>query len=104
MFLFTITEQVYRTWCPNNTGYQGAPHGGLITLVNRSPPHLQEQYPLPGREYLRLHAVCCRVAHLSAAGEYVEEILDDLNDTRVLAQDGGSKELLASALARIAIH
>jgi hypothetical protein len=34
--------------------------------------------PLPNPDYLRIHAACCRVAHLSGASEHMDEILEDL--------------------------
>ena len=54
--------------------------------------------PLPNPAYLRIHAACCRVAHLSGAGEYMEKVLEDLEDMRVLPQDGSSAYLLSYAL------
>jgi hypothetical protein len=35
---------------------------------------------LPNPDYLRIHAACCRVAHLSGAGEYMDKIIDDPED------------------------
>jgi len=37
-----------------------------------------ERLPLPNPSYLRLHAVCCKVAHLSGAAAY----LDDMEEER----------------------
>lgn len=54
--------------------------------------------PLPNPIYLSTHAACCRVAHLSGAGKYIEKILEDLEDIRVLAKDGSSACLLSFAL------
>ena len=54
--------------------------------------------PLPNPAYLRIHAACCRVAHLSGAGEYMDKILEDLEDTRVLSKDGSSAHILSFAL------
>ena len=53
---------------------------------------------LPNPVYLRIHAACCRVAHLSGAGEYVDKILDDVEDTRVLSKDGSSAHILSFVL------
>jgi len=53
---------------------------------------------LPNATYLRIHAACCRVAHLSGAGEYMDKTLEDLEDTRVLSKDGSSAHLLSFAL------
>ena len=54
--------------------------------------------PLPNPNYLKIHAACGRVAHLSGAGEYIEKILEDLEDIRVLSKDGPSAHLLSFAL------
>jgi len=55
---------------------------------------------LPDPRYLRMHAACCRVARLSGAAGYVEDILDDLDEgkTKVLSEDGSSGTLLDFAL------
>jgi len=54
--------------------------------------------PLPDPVYLRIHAAICRVAHLSGAGEYMDKILEDLEDIRVLSNDGSSAHILSFAL------
>ena len=46
-----------------------------ITLISQHP-----DFPLPNPTYLRIHAACCRVAHLSGATKYIEKILDDQDD------------------------
>ncbi len=53
---------------------------------------------LPNPRYLRLHAACCRVAHLSGAAEYLNEIYRELDEIQVLAADGSSAEVLSVAL------
>jgi hypothetical protein len=40
---------------------------------------------LPNPTYLKIHAACCRVAHLSGATKYIKKILDDQD----LDQDDG---------------
>ncbi|KAI5987633.1 hypothetical protein EDD15DRAFT_2371994 [Pisolithus albus] len=57
-----------------------------------------EKYPLPNSTYLAIHAACAKVAHLSGAAEHIEEVLRDMEDTRVLARDGGSSEVLYTAM------
>ena len=79
-------------------------NGDLIALVDRSPPQLQGRYPLPSCDYLKLHAVCCHVAHLSGADSYLDELREEMQEVRTLAEDGSSTELLASALARVAVR
>lgn len=54
--------------------------------------------PLPDPRYLKLHTACARVAHLSGAAEYIDQILREEEVTKVLAFDGGSSELLNHVL------
>jgi hypothetical protein len=54
--------------------------------------------PVPSPAYFEVHAACCRVAHLSGAGEHIDNILRDMEDTQVLSQDGTSAEVLQYAL------
>ncbi|KAI5988537.1 hypothetical protein EDD15DRAFT_2579972 [Pisolithus albus] len=67
---------------------------GYVTL---STPDA-EQYPLPNPIYLAIHATCAKVAHLSGAAEHIEEILRCMEDTCVLAEDGGSSDVLYTAI------
>ena len=55
---------------------------------------------LPNPVYLRLHAAVCRIAHMSGAAGYMDLFDRELENTRVLAYDGSSAELLASQLHR----
>ncbi|KAH9175892.1 hypothetical protein EDB89DRAFT_1903406 [Lactarius sanguifluus] len=66
-----------------------------ITLTSEYP-----DLPLPNPDYLEIHAACCRVAHLSGAGEYMDKVLEDLEDTRVLSQDGSSGRILSFVLPK----
>ncbi|KAF8877656.1 hypothetical protein CPB84DRAFT_1794761 [Gymnopilus junonius] len=59
----------------------------------------EERLPVPDPRYLALHAACARVAHLSGAGEYIDEVLCDLETTGVLAPHGNS-DVLYHALVR----
>lgn len=54
-----------------------------------------KSFSLPNPTYLRIHAACCRVAHLSGAGEYMDKVLEDLEEMRVLSKDGSSARLLS---------
>ena len=54
--------------------------------------------PLPNPAYLGIHAACCRVAHLSGAGEYMDKVSEDLEDILVLSEDGSSADLLSFVL------
>ena len=55
--------------------------------------------PLPHHAYLALHALCCEVAWMSGAAEHLMDIERRMDDTRVLANDGSSADLLTRALA-----
>jgi hypothetical protein len=55
-------------------------------------------FALPNPHYLLVHAACARVANLSGAGEYIDRILRDIEDTQVLATNGSSAEVLSYAL------
>ncbi|KAJ3881139.1 hypothetical protein F5051DRAFT_301082, partial [Lentinula edodes] len=65
---------------------------GPITLTSSDP-----NVPLPDSKLLAFHAAACRVAHLSGATEYMEEILRDFSRLNVLAEDGGSLAILEHA-------
>lgn len=66
-----------------------------ITLTSE-----RSDLPLPNPDYLEIHAACCRVAHLSGAGEYMDKVLEDLEDTHVLSQDGSSARILSFVLPK----
>jgi hypothetical protein len=57
-----------------------------------------EDLALPNPDYLRIHAACCRVAHLSGAAEQIDKVLEDLEVMRVLSEDGSSAHALSFAL------
>lgn len=57
--------------------------------------------PLPDPTLLALHATCAKVAHLSGAGEYVDQVQRDLERSTVLAEDGGSSDVLFHALRQL---
>ncbi|KIM79419.1 hypothetical protein PILCRDRAFT_823348 [Piloderma croceum F 1598] len=68
-------------------------------------------FDLPDSRYLKMHAACCRVAHMSGAAGYLDDIMDDLDEgrTKVLSEDGSSSRILDFALLissgrRIAAH
>jgi len=71
------------------------PPDTFITLTTTDP-----QIALPSPDYLRIHAACANVAHLSGAAEYFEAIWTDYEERRVLASDGGSADMLSLMLAR----
>ncbi|KAI6012947.1 hypothetical protein PISMIDRAFT_19565 [Pisolithus microcarpus 441] len=57
-----------------------------------------DKYPLPNPTYLAIHAACAKVAHHSGAAEHIEEVLKRMEDTLVLAEDGGSSDVLYTAM------
>jgi hypothetical protein len=56
------------------------------------------QLALPDPRYLALHAACARVIKFSGVSGYIERILRDAEETRVLSEDGSSAELLEQLL------
>lgn len=68
-------------------------------------------FDLPDPRYLKMHAACCRVAHMSGAAGYLNDIMDDLDEgrTKVLSEDGSGGRildfaLLVSSRRRMAAH
>lgn len=63
----------------------------------------ETEYPLPHPAFLALHALCCEVAWISGAAEYIldtERRMDE-DQTRVLANDGSTVDVLMTALALV---
>ncbi|KAJ7816199.1 hypothetical protein B0H14DRAFT_2845104 [Mycena olivaceomarginata] len=54
--------------------------------------------PVPALPSPTLLAACSHVAHMSGAAEQIDQVLRDLEDTRVMAEDGSTADLLASRL------
>jgi len=65
----------------------------VITFSTDNP-----KLPVPSREYLKLHAACAKVAHLSAAAEYMDSVIWEMEETLVLSSDGGSTAVLEHAI------
>jgi len=84
-YIIKATKRTHLISCKANDG--------KIVLTSAS-----ARLPLPSHVYLEIHAACCRVAHLSGAGEYIDKLLEDLEDTRVLSEDGSSAQLLTFVL------
>ena len=59
---------------------------------------------MPSPHYLELHALCCEVANLSGAGEYVDLLQDELEELKVLATDDSSAELFSFALSSVPVY
>ncbi|KAF8550034.1 hypothetical protein OG21DRAFT_1420364 [Imleria badia] len=69
------------------------PHPSVCKFVKFSTPD-PENLPVPACELLALHATCCKVAHLSGAAEYIDEIYRDADKLDVLSADGTSGDVL----------
>ena len=70
----------------DNTYAIRAKHNGMVRRDN--PITLTSQHadlPLPNRTFLAIHAACCRIANLSGARIYIEEIFDNMEEMGVLA-------------------
>ena len=59
--------------------------------------HTDPRLAVPSPAYLKMHALCCEVAMLSGAGEYLDRDQDELEGIRVLVKDGSSAPLLSIA-------
>ncbi|KAJ8474973.1 hypothetical protein ONZ51_g6871 [Trametes cubensis] len=56
--------------------------------------------PVPNPRYLQIHATCCRIAHMSGAADYLDLVLRDIEESKVLAEDGTSADTLTFAIHR----
>ncbi|TFK53832.1 hypothetical protein OE88DRAFT_1656202 [Heliocybe sulcata] len=102
-FFDTLNLWLEATDAPNCYRIRGTdsdliPPTELVTFTTPDPEHL----PLPSAELLALHAACAKVAHLSGAAEYLDDLDRDLEASTVLASDGGSSEVLHYAITRLA--
>lgn len=59
---------------------------------------------LPDPRYLRLHATICRVAHMLGAARYVDLLSEEVETTKVLANDGSSGDLLRDQLQNLQLR
>ena len=53
---------------------------------------------LPSPKYLRVHAACCKIAHMSGAAEYLDMVYGEMEELKVLAHDGTSADVLCYAI------
>ncbi|KAF8326943.1 hypothetical protein F5887DRAFT_1084106 [Amanita rubescens] len=65
-----------------------------VITFNTNNPRL----PVPSRDYLELHAACAKVAYLSAASEYMDSVIWEMEETLVLSSDGASAAVLEHAI------
>ncbi|KIJ55227.1 hypothetical protein M422DRAFT_23837 [Sphaerobolus stellatus SS14] len=66
----------------------------LVTFTTSDERNL----PVPNPAYLALHASCAKVAHLSGAAEYIDQVLSDMEEAGVLSADGASADVLEHAI------
>ncbi|KAF7441301.1 hypothetical protein PC9H_001650 [Pleurotus ostreatus] len=90
------TANSYRLKVANPLYLPGGP--AVVTFSTPDPEHL----PVPSPHLLSLHAACAKVANLSGAAEYLDNLDREMEATKVLAFDGGSAETLYYAIARLA--
>jgi hypothetical protein len=57
-------------------------------------------YFLPSKQFLKMHAACCKVAIMSGAAKYLEDVDRESADTCVLASDGGSASVFKNMVWR----
>ncbi|KAI0315129.1 hypothetical protein OF83DRAFT_1174110 [Amylostereum chailletii] len=81
-------------------GFERLLHGYPDKVTFRTTEHAGVILPKPDRKLLALHAACARVSYMSGAAEYIENVLRDMEETSVLANNGGSADLLQNALTR----
>ncbi|TRM70354.1 hypothetical protein BD626DRAFT_477151 [Schizophyllum amplum] len=86
------------------TGPRGAPRDCLSEIVLRpfEDPRTGLSVPPPDPIFIRTHAVCCRVAHLSGANDALSKLYASILATSVLEEDGSSASLLHGALSLLA--
>ena len=83
------------TLYPGFVSVQSLPHPRIVTFSTTT------DLPLPDPRYLKLHAVVCRVAHLSGVAEYLDRYDSEQDERNYLACDGSSAEYLNSRLHSI---
>ncbi|KDN45802.1 hypothetical protein RSAG8_04635, partial [Rhizoctonia solani AG-8 WAC10335] len=76
----------------------GIPRGSEVTFVDHG---LGLEMPDP--ELIAIHAACAQVVHQSGMAEYIDRILQDLEEIPVLAEDGSSNALMI-ALCSISVR
>ncbi|TFK70015.1 hypothetical protein BDN72DRAFT_857268 [Pluteus cervinus] len=90
-------------WCfgLREMGALGSPFAHLLAMWPQKvvlATHNPLTHPLPDPRYLAIHAAGARVWHLSGAAEYNENVLREIEGIEVLANDGGSFDMLYHAL------
>ncbi|TFK36250.1 hypothetical protein BDQ12DRAFT_610208 [Crucibulum laeve] len=86
-FVETDTPNTYRLDATDEIFLTSYPK--TVTFENHSDLDL----PLPSCTYLKIHAACARIVHLSGAAEYIDMILREMEDVKVLSEDGTSADV-----------
>lgn len=88
---------------------------GYIRLFAGPKPHIDgapmvveftsqfEEAPPPDPLLLALHVICARVAHMSGAAEFFDQLQWDAGEIKVLAVDGSSAPLLSNLMSPFAV-
>ena len=75
----------------------------MVVAWEVNPPKEGNIIPLPSLPdpgLIAIRAACARVAHLSGTAEQAEQLLEDREDTNVMAGNGDTASLLSSLLLR----
>ncbi|TFK74625.1 hypothetical protein BDN72DRAFT_892975 [Pluteus cervinus] len=94
-FIETDISNKYELHASHDYFISGYPQ--TVTFKN----HSDHNFPLPSPTYLKVHAACARIARLSGATAQINEILMDMEDIQVLAEDGTSADLLGHAITAL---
>lgn len=62
-----------------------------------------QEAPPPDPRLLALHAICARVAHMSGAVNFFDQLEWDVDEMNVLASDGSSAPLLDSLISPFSV-
>ncbi|KAF9490002.1 hypothetical protein BDN71DRAFT_1455270 [Pleurotus eryngii] len=91
----TETANSYHVKVANPLYFPGGPD--MVAFSTPDPEHL----PVPSPHLLSLHAACAKVANLSGAGAYLEELDHGVEAAGVLKGDGSLADILHHAIARL---
>ena len=92
--LYTSSEAyIHRNFLRPEPHIDGAPM--VVDFTSR----VENAPPPPDHRLLALHAACARVAHMSGAAQFFDQVDRDVEETEVLAFDGSSAHLLSHLLS-----
>lgn len=60
-------------------------------------------FPLPDPRFFAFHAASAKLVHATGLGNYLDDIMDDLEMSSVLSEDGSTPDLLTRALNMSAV-